>query len=222
MKKTILTALGTMFIASSAFAVSIGVSGTAVYYDASGTETTKSSSQKNEKSENGVAPIASIFLEADNNQGGVFGIEVIPYGAKVADFDNARTDTDTDDSSDTSGNNKGDINFKNAITLYVENPIDTAIDGSFIKFGLSSVLIETDESLATGSTYDDERIMGVMVGIGKKTNRSDGTFVKVVGEIARYQGATFDGSNDSDSVKNTIDLDDFTTANIRFSVGKSF
>ena len=222
MKKTILAALGMMFIASSAFAVSMGVSGTATYYDASGTETTKSSNQVNEKSDSGLAPIASVFLETDTNQGGIVGIEIVPYGAKVGDFDNARTDTDTDDSSDTAGNNKGDVNFKNHITLYMENPIDSPIDGSFIKFGLSSVSIETDETLATGSTYGDERVMGVMVGFGKKTNRADGTFVKVVGEIARYQGATFDGSNDSDSVKNTIELDDFTTANIRFSVGKSF
>ena len=36
MKKIILTALGMMFIASSAFAASMGISGTALYYDASG------------------------------------------------------------------------------------------------------------------------------------------------------------------------------------------
>ena len=63
MKKIVLTVLGMMFIASSAYAVSIGLSGTALYYDASGTETTKSSNQKNEKSDNGLAPIPSFFIE---------------------------------------------------------------------------------------------------------------------------------------------------------------
>ena len=47
MKKVLLSILGVMFLTSSAFAVSMGVSGQALYYDASGTETTKSSSQKN-------------------------------------------------------------------------------------------------------------------------------------------------------------------------------
>ena len=52
--------------------------------------------------------------------------------------------------------------------------------------------------------------------------KSDGTFIKIVGEVARYQGATFEGSADSDGVKNTIELDDFTTAGIKFSIGKTF
>ena len=198
MKKIVLTALGMMFITSSAFAASMGISGTALYYNASGSETVKSSSQKNENDENGVAPIASIFIEKETNNGGVVGIEVVPYGAKVADFDNARTDTDTDDASDTAGNNKGDVNFKNHITLYVEKPVDGPMDGSFVKFGISTVSIETDESVATGSTYGDERVNGLMLGFGKKTERSDGTFIKIVGEVARYQGATFEGSVDSD------------------------
>ena len=222
MKKTILTTFCMMFIASSAYAVSMGVSGTALYYDASGTETTKSSNQKNQADENGLAPIPSLFIETESDTGGIIGMEVIPYGAKVADFDNSRTDTDTDDASDTSGNNKGDVNFKNHITLYLEQPISTGIDDSFIKFGISRVTIETDESLATGTTYGDENVLGLMIGFGKKTEREDGTFIKIVGEVARYQGATFDGSNDSDSVKNSIELDDFTTAGIRFSIGKSF
>ena len=207
-----------MFITSSAYAVSIGVSGTALYYDASGTETTKTSAQTNEGDESGVGgPIASLFIENETAAGGVIGLEVIPYGAKVASGG-----MNSDDDLDTTGTNEVDVNFSNSITLYVENPIDTPIDGSFLKFGISSINIETDETLATGSTYGDQRIMGITVGFGTKTDRADGSFVKVVGEVSRYQGATFDGDLDADSVRNTIELDDFTTAGIRLSVGKSF
>ena len=223
MKKIILSALGMMFIVSSAFAASMGLSGTAIYYDASGTETTKSSNEKNNKSDTGVAPIASIFIENEfGTAGSILGLEVVPYGAKVADFDNARTDTDTDDASDTAGNNTGDVNFKNLITLYLEQPINGAIDGAFVRFGVSQVTIETDEEVATGSTYGDETVNGLTIGFGKKGDTANGGFYKIVGEISRFQGATFDGSNDSDSVKNSITLDDFNTAAIRFSVGKSF
>ena len=222
MRKIILTALGMVFIASSAFAASMGISGTALYYDASGTETTKSSSEANSKSDTGVAPIASIFIENEFGAGTIMGLEVVPYGAKVADFNNARTDTDTDDASDTAGNNKGDVNFKNLITLYLEQPMGGAIDGGFFRLGISQVTIETDEEVATGSTYGDETVNGLTVGFGKKGDTANGGFYKIVAEVSRFQGATFDGSNDADSVKNTIKLDDFNTAGIRFSVGKSF
>ena len=222
MKKIFLTVLSTLFLTTSAFAVSIGLSGTALYYDASGTETTKSSAQKNNKSADGVAPIPSFFIETEVDGGGIIGLDIVPFGAKVADFNNARTDTDTDDASDTAGNNKGDVNFKNHVTLYMEMPIDTALNGSFLKVGISTVTIETDESVATGSTYGDENVMGLMLGVGKKTDFDNGAFMKFEGQVSRYQGATFTGSADTDSVKNEIVLDDFTTAGIKISVGKSF
>ena len=221
MKKILLAVFGSLFIASTAFATSIGISGTALYFNASGTETTKTSGQKNDKSETGVVPVPSLFIETEA-AGGIVGLDIVPFSAKVADFDNARTDTDTDDASDTAGNNKGDVNFKNHLTLYMEKPLDNSIDGSFIKFGVSRVTIETDETVATGSSYGDETIMGVMVGFGAKRDLANGAFMKVEGQVSRYQGATFDGSADSDSVKNKIELDDFTTAGLKISVGKSF
>jgi len=199
--------------------VSMGISGTGIYYDASGTETTKSSNEKNEKSDDGFAPMASLFIEKELDTGMTVGLDVVPYGAKVADFNNARTDTDTDDASDTAGNNKGDVNFKNLITLYASKDL---ANGMFAKFGLSRMTVETDETVATGSTYGDENIMGIMVGLGAQRDLNDGAFIRVEGQVSRFQGATFDGSADSDSVKNKIELDDFTTAGIKFSVGKSF
>ena len=46
--------------------------------------------------------------------------------------------------------------------------------------------------------------------------------MKFEGQVSMYQGATFESTADSDSVKNEIVLDDFTTAGIKISVGKSF
>ena len=220
MKKIVLTALAMMFITSSVYAASMGVSATALYYDASGTETVKSSGTKNEKSDSGLAPIPSFFIETETADGGVIGLDVIPFGANVADASNSRTDTDTDDASDTAGTNEVDVNFKNHITLYMEKPVDM-VDGAFVKFGLNRVTIETDETLATGSTYGDETVLGVTIGIGKRTDTGDGGFTKIEANVSRYQGATFQGSADSDSVRNSIELDPFYTAGIRLSVGKA-
>ena len=224
MKKLILTVLASIALTGAAFAqnYSIGVTGTALYYDASGTETTKSSAEKNNKSDSGVAPIPSLFIETELDTGATIGLDIIPFSAKVADGS-----MNSDDDAETSGTNKVDVNFKNHVTLYVESPIDTQLDGSYIKFGVSTVTIETDESLSTGSTYGDETIQGLTVGFGVKRDMATGGFMKIEGAVSHYQGATFNGSFNGNSAgdsanRNVIDLDDFNTAGIRVSVGKRF
>ena len=224
MKKLILTVLASIALTGAAFAqnYSIGVTGTALYYDASGTETTKSSAEKNNKSDSGVAPIPSLFIETELDTGATVGLDIIPFSAKVADGS-----MNADDDAETSGTNKVDVNFKNHVTLYVESPIDTQLDGSYIKFGISSVTIETDETMSTGSTYGDETIQGLTVGFGVKRDMATGGFMKVEGAVSHYQGATFNGSFNGNSAgdsanRNVIDLDDFNTAGIRVSVGKRF
>ena len=224
MKKLILTVLASIALTGAAFAqnYSIGVTGTALYYDASGTETTKSSAEKNNKSDSGVAPIPSLFIETELDTGATIGLDIIPFGAKVADGSMS-----ADDDAETSGTNKVDVNFKNHVTLYVESPIDTQLDGSYIKFGVSTVTIETDESLSTGSTYGDETIQGLTVGFGVKRDMATGGFMKIEGAVSHYQGATFNGSFNGNAAgdsanRNVIDLDDFNTAGLRVSVGKRF
>ena len=224
MKKILISAFAIMFAtATYAQNYSIGVSGTALYYDASGTETVKSSGETHDKSDTGLAPIPSLFIETELDTGATIGLDIIPYSAKVGDASNARTDCDTDDSSDTACTNKVDVNFKNHITLYVEGPIPSTIDGMYFKAGVSHVTLETDENLDTGSTYGDADIMGVTFGLGKKADLASGDgFYKIEASVSRYEGHEFTGSEDSDSVSNKIKLNDFNTAQIRFSVGKSF
>lgn len=224
MKRILVTLFATLFAtATYAQNYSIGVSGMALYYDASGTETVKSSGETNDKSDTGLAPIPSLFIETELDSGATIGLDIIPYSAKVGDASNSRTDCDTDDGSDTACTNKVDVNFKNHITLYVEGPIPSAIDGMYFKFGVSNVTLETDENLDTGSTYGDADIMGVSVGLGRKAALPSGDgFYKIEASISRYEGHEFTGSKDTDSVNNTVKLDDFNTAGIRFSVGKTF
>ena len=129
MKKILISTLGMLFMTASAFAASVGVSGTALYYSASGTETTKSSAEKNDKSDSGFAPMASVFVEQELGTGVTVGLDVMPYSAKIGSGS-----MDKDDDAETSGTNKVDVNFKNHVTLYAEIPTDFGgIDGGFIK-----------------------------------------------------------------------------------------
>ena len=223
MKKVLISTLGMLFMTASAFAANVGVSGTALYYSASGTETTKSSSEKNDKSDSGFAPMASVFVEQELGTGVTVGLDLMPYSAKIGSGS-----MNKDDDAETSGTNKVDVNFKNHVTLYAEVPTNFGgIDGGFIKVGLHRVSVETDDVLSTGSKYGDEDITGFMLGFGKKGDLANGGFFKIEGQVSRYGGATFDAATGGNaagdgSVFNKVELDDFTTAGIKFSVGKAF
>ena len=210
MKKIYITIVAFLFASSSAIA-NIGISVQGLYFDASGTETLKDSSEKTSKDESGFAPIASVFLEGETAGGQTVGLEVVPYGAKIGDGGMTK-----DDDEETSGTNTVDVNFKNMVSLYVENPVSTNLDGSFIRAAVTHVTLETDENVSTGSKYDDENLQGVTLGFGVKRDMPTGDgFYKIIGEISHFTGATFNSSNTA----NSIELDDFQTAAVRLSVG---
>ena len=210
MKKIFITIVAFLFVSGSAFA-NVGISLQGLYFDASGTETLKDSSNKTSKDETGLAPIASVFIEGETPGGQTVGLELVPYGAKIGDGGMTQ-----DDDAETSGTNTVDVNFKNMISLYLENPVNTNLDGSFIRAALTHVTLETDENVSTGSKYDDENLQGVTLGFGVKRDMPTGDgFYKIIGEISHFSGATFNSSNTA----NVIELDDFQTAAVRVSVG---
>ena len=223
MKKILITTLAAVFASVNAIAASLsdfsfGVSGTALYYDASGTETTKSSGEANDKSDDGVAPMVSLFAETETAAGVTVGLELLPYSAKVGS--GAMND---DDDAETSGTNSVDVNFKNHITLYAEYPNDLT-DGGFYKAGIHRVTVETDDNLSTGSKYGDEDLTGFMLGIGKKGDTANGGFYKIAAEVSYYGSETFEAATGGNatgdgSVFNKVELDDLYTAGIKFSVG---
>jgi len=223
MRKVLITVVAMMFASANSFAASLsdlsyGASGTLFYYDASGTETTKSSGQTNDESESGFAPMASIFAETDTGAA-IVGLEFMPYSAKVGSGS-----MNSDDDNETSGLNSVDVNFKNHVTLYAEFPNDALIDGGFIKAGVHRVTVETDDTLNTGSKYGDEDLTGFMLGLGKRGDTDTGGFYKIAAEISYYGGETFNAATGGNatgdgSVFNKVELDDLLTAGIKFSVG---
>ncbi len=223
MKKILITTLAAVFASVNAFAASLsdlsfGVSGTALYYDASGTETTKSSGEANDKSDDGIAPMVSLFAETETAAGITVGLELMPYSAKVGSGS-----MNDDDDAETSGTNSVDVNFKNHITLYAEYPNDFT-DGGFFKAGIHRVTVETDDTLSTGSKYGDEDLTGIVLGLGKRGDTANGGFYKIAAEVSYYGGETFNaatgGNATGDSaVFNKVELDDLMTAGIKFSVG---
>lgn len=218
MKKILISTFAAMFITSNALAASFGVSAAALYYDASGSETTKTSGEKNNKSETGLAPILSVFVEQELDNGVTVGLDLMPYSGEVG-----TGSMNSDDDIETAGTNKVDVNFKNHVTLYADFPINY-FDGGYLKAGVHQVTVETDDKLSTGSKYGDEDLNGFMLGVGKRGDTSAGGFYKVEGLISLYEGGTFNaatGGNATgdDSVFNKVELDDLITVGIKVSAG---
>ena len=220
MKKIFIAFLAVIFTSVAANAEKrIGLSGAYTMFSSDGTETVKSSAQKNSKTHDDEVIVPSIFVEFVNDSGVGFGLDFIPGSAELGSATNSRTDTDTDDASDTAGNNKVGAELTSHTTLYVLAPIRGG--GAYLKAGLAMATIETTETLATGTTYGNEDVHGIMIGAGVSRERGNGAFFRTEVTYTDYEEVTFNGSLDTDSVRNKIDGDVDALA-VRFSIGKSF
>ena len=220
MKKILTFVSALMLITFSAYAEKrIGVSGALSMFDSSGTETVKSSGTKNDGSHDETVVVPSLFLEIANDQGLTLGLDYVPVQAEIGSSTNARTDTDTDDASDTAGDNKASAELTGHFTAYVLAPVGG--NGAYLKGGLALATIETTESLATGTTYGNEDVFGMLIGAGFSRDLDNGAFLRTEATYTDYEDVTFTGSADGDSVRNKIDADVDALA-IRISVGKAF
>jgi hypothetical protein len=159
MKKTFLSIISALFIASSVKAAdfTIGVSAAYTMIDGTGTETTRQSLEKNNGSASNEVAIGSIFVE--NNFGSFsLGIDYIPFKADVSDKVKSRTDT-----GESSGTYTAQAELSNHITVYALYPF---ANGMFVKAGVAQVDVATQESLNSGSTYGDDTIYGGQIGLG--------------------------------------------------------
>ena len=161
MKKTFLSIISALFIASSVNAAdfTFGVSAAYTMIDGTGTETTRTSNEKNNGSASNEVTIGSIFVE--NNFGNFsLGIDYIPFKADVSDRVKSRTDTN---SAGDSGTYTAQAELSNHITVYALYPF---ANGMFVKAGVAQVDVATQESLNSGSTYGDDTIYGGQIGLG--------------------------------------------------------
>ena len=217
MKKILTILFACAFFGASANAEKrIGISAAYTMFSSDGTETLKSSSQKLSKTHDDEAIVPSIFFEVVKDNGVAFGIDYVPGSAELGSGRNARTDTDTDDASDTSGNNDVSAELTSHTTLYVTIPAGAG----YVKAGVARATIDTTETLATGTKYGNEDVNGFIIGLGINKDNSNGTFFRTELSYTNYEEATFQGTLDSDSVRNKIDGDVDAVA-VRVSLGKA-
>ena len=197
----------------------IGVSAAFTQFSSDGSETMKSSGTKTSKTHDETVVVPSIFIEAANDNGLAIGLDFMPVEAELGSGTNARTDTDTDDASDTAGNNKVSAELTSHTTLYLSKSLGDS--GAYLKGGVAMATIDTTETLATGSKYGNEDVTGLLIGLGVNRDNANGTFFRTELTYTDYEDVSITGTADSDSVSNKIEANIDAVA-FRISIGKAF
>ena len=213
MKKVIaiLTPLLLLVSITAKAEIGMGITGAVHMFDASGTETTRNSLQKNTGSHDNNAVVPELFIEAISDNGLAVGFSYIPtrsLGSK------SRTDSNSDGDS---GTYKAEAELDNVAQLYVDVPLGSY--PVYAKFGVQHVTLSTLESLNSGTTYPDADLMGVTYGLGHKGDLPYGDSLYYKLEVTHTE---FDGySETGGSTGNTLEADFDDTA-AKVSIGYKF
>ncbi len=218
MRKYITILISFLFISfqSAKAEFGVGVTGALHMFDVSGTETTRSSGEKNSGSHSDQAVVPELFIEAITDNGGALGISYIPtrdMGSK------SRTDSNSDGDS---GTYKAKAELDNVVQLYADIPTSLGIGGYdiYAKVGIQHATIKTLESLNSGSTYPDEDVLGYTIGLGSKGDLAFGNnlYYKAEATYTAFEDYEAD-SNSTPANKVSAELEDIA---LKFSIGYKF
>jgi hypothetical protein len=220
MKKlnTILAAVGALLMLSVTGANSVefkaGVSANGMAAYANATETLKGSGVKTGRTTNEEAVLAtsfaSIFAEISSDEMMGLGLGV-SYAPEVADMDketrviqNCRDNTactaeDADDVD--TGTQAIDAKINDLISIYLTLPIGDA--GAYVKAGYNQATMVTEESLATGSKYENVDLTGTQVGGGYEGSLGDMAFWRAEGSYQMWEDISASGSESNNGTTDT-------------------
>lgn len=212
MKKIITTIFFVIFSFSQVSAevgINVGISGSAGLFTASAKEV---ADETHKGSEHGAAAWGSIFIEKTLGDRLAVGVNYVPASLETETTESVRWDKTTTDTR-SAKTNKVQVDFEELTTLYLALNLT---ENSYIKAGLVTVDVITNESLGTGSTYGNTELDGTSIGFGTNHNFDNGMFVRAEGNYMSFDGASLT-SND-----NTITLNNLDGVSASLSIGKSF
>ena len=226
MKKIILTLFLGLFMfiskASAEIGVNVGISGQLGLYAATATEfdegthgTTSGPDETNKESEFLGLGYGSIFIEKTLGQYLLVGIDYVPSALETETSETIVDDKGATDAS-TRQTNKVQVDFEDLTTYYVG--LNLGDSGAYVKAGIVTVDVITNESLGTGSTYGNTDLDGTLIGLGYNRDFDNGMFVRAEGAYTEFDGASVTSST---SV-NKITLDSLDGVTGKISIGKSF
>jgi len=211
--KKIITTIGSILlltIVSAKAEVGIGISGAMHFISGDGTETTRTSNQKNTGEHDEEAVVPEIFIEAISDSGLAIGVSYIPtrdMGSK------SRSDTNSD--GDT-GSYKAAAELDNVIKFYTDIPAGSIVGyPTYVHLGIQHVTLATLESLNSGATYPNQDLFGATIGLGTKGDLGNNLYYK--GEVSYTNFETYEATGAGNKV--VADLEDYAA---KISIGYKF
>ena len=221
MKKLLLTTVLSFFYVSSASAelgVNVGASGQMGLFSASAQELTGTTIKGN-GSEYGEAAWGSVFLEGTFNDKFIIGIDYVPSSLETDAVETAKSNLGAaaEPAVQTTTSNKVQVDFEDLTTLYAGFMVT---DNLYVKAGITTVDVITNEDMGTGSSYANAELDGSMFGIGYHNVLDNGVFFRVEGNYMTFDGTTVNATGtDAD---NSIKLKSLDGVSGKLSIGKSF
>jgi len=152
---------------------------------------------------------ASVFAEVSSDEMMGLGLGV-SYAPEVADLSKeTRVIQDaTGDSGNDTGTQTVDAKINDLLSVYITLPVGG--NGAYVKAGYIQATMVTEESLATGSKYEDIDMTGTQVGAGYEGSLGDMAFWRAEGSYQMWEDLRADGSEANatgDSTKNKIEAE---------------
>ncbi len=220
MKRLIITTfLACIYSFTSYAGVNVGISGNAGVFVANGEETHPhatagevANSYKKIGDAYGEAAYGSVFVEAVLADRLIIGVDYVMDTLESETTESRRSDKTT---SATAANveNKVQVDFEDLTTIYAGVMIT---ENAYIKAGVVSVEVITNENLGTGGSYGNTTLDGTAFGIGYNKTMDNGLFVRAEGNYMSFDGTSLTSGDMTVKLKN---LDGVTG---KLSVGKSF
>jgi hypothetical protein len=193
-----------------------GVTANAMAAYANAKETLKGSGVATGRTTNEEAVLAtsfaSIFAEISSDEMMGLGIGV-SYAPEVVDLaKETRHVADSSGGADSGNDANGgvqavDAKINDLVSIYLTLPVGDS--GAYVKAGYIQATMVTEESLATGSKYEDIDMTGTQIGAGYEGSLGDMAFWRAEGTIQMWEDMSAGGSESDgdDTTKNKIEAE---------------
>jgi len=213
MKKIILSALFIISFMKFSYAeigVNVGVSGQMGLFAATGNEVESSEITGNDTEVAGIG-YGSVFIEKTLGDRFSFGIDYVPSALSTDTVESVRGVPAAAPVTNTL-----QIDFKDLTTFYVALNVT---ENMYLKAGMTTVDVITNESLETGSSYGNTDLDGTLLGVGYNRDFDNTMFVRVEGNYMNFDGTSLTSTTNANNVVTLKNLDGVTG---KISIGKSF
>ena len=195
------------------FKAGVSANGMAAYANAKETikGTAGSSTQGTGRTTNEEAVLAtsfaSVFAEISSDEMMGLGIGV-SYAPEVVDLNKETRvlNNASGDSNNDSGTQTIDAKINDMVSVYLTLPVGD--NGAYVKAGYIQATMVTEESLVTGSKYEDVDMTGTQIGAGYEGSLGDMAFWRAEGSYQMWEDLSASGSESNngttDTTKNKI------------------